>query len=320
MSRIFLSLLLCAGLSAVAQDTGRPYLIPPTVYVGDRATLVIPLSSEKAVNDSLVSLDTQNVPLSPDIDFHRIVLERRPAGSRLLVEFSAFIPGLLELPPIEISGERFAGLRVEISSILDSGETGTVLSGPAPALAIPGTSFLVYGTMGALALILLLALWAGIWGRRRFSGWSTRWKRRRLIVFMWGMEKRLRRNLQKEGKPQNVLNTLSGEFRAFLSFFTGENCRAMTAAELSRLPPELLLPGRGGDQKPDADSTARPGPELEISGDFLGAFFRRCDEFRFSGSNISAAAVLVMLDDLRRFLKNLDRAERNAFRRQGEAA
>jgi hypothetical protein len=320
MNRTFLLLLFCAGLHLAAQDTGRPYLIPPVVHVGDRATLVIPLSGEKAVNDSLVSLDTQHAPLSPDIDFHRIVLERRPSGSRLLVEFSAFIPGLLELPPIEIGGERFAGLRVEISSILESGETGAVLSGLAPALAIPGTSFLVYGTMGALVLILLLALWAGIWGRRRFSGWIVRWKRRRLIVFMWGMEKRLRRNLQKEGKPQNVLNILSGEFRVFLSFFTGENCRAMTAAELGRLPPELLSPGRGEDQKPDADSTVRPGPELETGGDFLGAFFRRCDEFRFSGSDISTAEALGMLDDLRRFLKNLDRAERNASRRQGEAA
>ena len=312
-------------LSAVAQDRSQgqgPYLIPPLVYVGDRATLVIPLAGGTA--DSLVSLDVKNVPFSADIDFHRIILERRTSGSRLLVEFSAFVPGVLELPPIEIGGERFAGLRVEVSSILSSGASGTELSGPAPPLAIPGTSFLVYGTMSGFVLLLLAALWAGIWGRRYFGGWILRWQRRRLIISMWGIEKRLRRTLLKDGKRRDILNTLSAEFRSFLSFFTGENCRAMTAAELGRLPP--LLPERGGNAEAGAgDGAAIPlvdagAMSRALSGEFLGAFFRRCDELRFSGSDIASAEALAVLGDLRRFLKTLDQAERGKLPRQGEAA
>jgi hypothetical protein len=310
---------ICAA--AYAQDRG-PYLIPRTVYVGDRATLVIPLA---AAGNAEMVLDAKNLPLSMDIDFHRIVLERRPSGSRLLVEFSAFTPGLLELPPIEIGGERFAGLRVEINSIISADKDGAVLSGPASPLAIPGTSFLVYGTMGALVLILLLALWLGIWGRRHLGGWILRWKRRRLIVSMWGIEKRLRKELVREGKRRDILNALSGEFRSFLSFFTGENCRAMTAAEFSNIPPELLIQGNleessAGTDAGDSAKKASPGPLPElVNGDFLGTFFRRCDELRFSGSEIAAGDVLAMLGDLRDFLKNLERTE-GTFRPMGEAA
>jgi hypothetical protein len=269
------------------------------VYVGDRATLVIPLAGDTAGSEALVSLDERMFPFSPDMEFHRVVLERRPSGSRLLVEFAAFTTGLLELPPIEIGGERFAGLRVEISSLIGSGENDAVLSGPALPLAIPGTSLLVYGTMGGFVLLFLAALWTGIWGRRHFGGWILKWKRRRLIASMSGVEKRLRRTLLKEGNPRAILNTLSGEFRSFLSFFTGENCRAMTAKELGRLPPELLA-------------------WVESGGDFLSGFFRRCDELRFSGDEIAADDILAMLGDLRQFLKALDRAERGKLPRQGQ--
>ena len=327
--KLWLIVLILIRVSAAAQDRGqggRAYLIPPVVYVGDRATLVIPLAGMNADTNSVVTLDTRRIPLLPDIDFHRVTLERRPSGSRLLIEFSAFVPGVLELPPIEIAGERFTGLRLEVSSILGSGESGMVLSGPAPPLAIPGTSFLVYGTMGGLILFLLLALWAGLWGRRRFGGWILRWKRRRLIISMWAIEKRLRRTLLKEGKRREVLNTLSAEFRSFLSFLTGENCRAMTAGELGRLSPELLVMERRGDQKTGADPGGDNPPRYaeepghELSGAYLGGFFRRCDELRFSGSDIASGDVLAMLGDLRNFLKTLDRAERGKRVPRMEAA
>jgi hypothetical protein len=278
------------------------------VYVGDRATLALPLAGSAAKSAS-VDLDPKRFPLSPDLEIHRVTLERRPSGSRLLVEFSAYTPGVLELPPIEIGGEGFAGLRVTIRSILASEEAGAAaLSAPALPLAIPGTGLLVYGTMGVLALILLLSLLGGAWGRRRLGGWILRWKKRRLIFSMSGIEKRLRRALSRDGSRRDILNTLSTEFRSFLSFFTGENCRAMTAAELGRLPPLAAI---------DKDAAAEPLALL--SGDFLEVFFRRCDALRFSGSPIITGDALAMLGDLRRFLETLYRAERGQFRQKERA-
>jgi hypothetical protein len=293
--------------AAGADDRSRvPYLIPRTVYVGDRAALVVPLAGENAAAERVIALDPRAFPPATDIELHRAQLEYRSSGSRLVVEFSAYAPGTLELPPIEIGGKRFAGLRVTISSVIGSGENGAVLAGPAPPLAVPGASFLIYGTMGAFVLFALFALWAGLWGRRRMAGWITRWKRGRLVVSMWGIEKRLRKNAAKEGSRRDLLNLLSVEFRGFLTFFTGENCRAMTAAEIGNMPAELFAPENG----------AAP----ELSGGFLEAFFRRCDELRFNGSDIVTEDVLAMLDDLRRFLKTLGRPGRGMSTGQGEAA
>ncbi|MDR2480601.1 MAG: hypothetical protein LBD48_14985 [Treponema sp.] len=325
----------------------NPYLIPQTVYVGDRAVLVLPLPDMALVpggKESVISMDRNNFPFAPDIEFYRIALERRASGSRLLVEFSAYTPGILELPVIEIGGGRFAGLRLEIASIIGSGQAGTVLSGPASPLAIPGTSVLVYGTMTSLILILLLFFWAALWGRKRMYGWIQKWKRRRLIVSMSGIEKRLRKSLLKYGNKRDILNTLSAEFRGFLSFFTGENCRAMTAPEFGRLA--SLLPagpaptndntinnydntinnsekisGNNAAGDTSANSNARYEAAAEIlSGGFLGAFFSRCDGLRFSGAVILSDEVIAVLGDLRRFLWTLDRIERGKIRRKEAAA
>ena len=369
MRRIWLlPFLLVSAYSGAQEALQGPYTIPRMVYVGDRAALTLPLAGGNAGREANVSLDPRTFPLSPDLELYRVALEYRPSGRRLLIEFTAFTPGLLELPPIEIGGERFAGLHVEISSVLEPGETGAVLSGPAPPLAIPGTSLLVYGTMGIAALLLLLALWAGLWGRRHLGVQILKWRRRRLIISMWGIERHLRRSVQREGKYRDALNKLSGEFRGFLSFFTGQNCRAMTAAEIGRLPPlgacgtcgflrplaakisdfraplgvckventqncafslsfglkphRLLAPANDGSAPGKNDAYAnyaeyQPG---RSNGGFLGGFFSRCDELRFSGSEIAAGDVLAILGDLRRFLKMLDRAERGTLKAGGEAA
>lgn len=330
-------LVLCSFLTVPAyigaQDSWRNlYIIPRTVYVGDRATLTLPLAGRNAAGETDISFDPRMFPLSPDIELYRVSLERRPSGSRLLVEFSAFTPGVLELPPIEIGGERFTGFHVEISSILGPGETGVLLSGPAPPLAIPGTGLLVYGTMSALVLFLLLGIWAVFWGRRSLGALTLQWKRRCLIISMWAIEKHLRRSLSRGEQYRNILNSLSGEFRSFLSFFTGQNCRAMTAVELERLPPLVSLdedrgspdyaePRSGGSGDTAGIPAREPYNQRSIvtGGAFLGSFFRRCDELRFSGSAIDAADVQAVLGDLRRFLKTLDRAGRGKVRR-GEAA
>jgi hypothetical protein len=308
-----------------AQD--RPYLIPQTVYVGDRATLVLPLphlhAQEGGAKDGTFSLDPKlfPVPASASLVLHRLTLERRAAGSRLLVEFTAYAPGVLELPPVEIGGERFTGLSVEISSLISSDGVGSdgagsVLSPPAPPLAVPGASLLLYGTMGALALIFALLLWGTLWGRGRLAAWFVVWKRRRLIISMRIIEKRLRKRMLKDEGRQEALALLSSEFRAFLSLFTGENCRAMTALELGCLPP--LLPG---EAETGAVPQSRRGSSAQApGGEFLGPFFRRCDELRFSGAEVAADDVLASLDNLRNFLDALDRAARGNGCGTGAAA
>jgi hypothetical protein len=140
------------------------YMVPPKVYVGDRASLVLPLPGLAA--DAKISLE-QLPSSSADLMIHQVALERRPSGSFLTIEFSAYTPGALELPPFEIGGKIYSGLKIEISSILSADESGMVLSGPASPLALPGTSLLVYGTISAAIFLMLLAIWSRVWGRKR---------------------------------------------------------------------------------------------------------------------------------------------------------
>jgi hypothetical protein len=137
ISFILLTALLCTAVFAQNRQNSA-YTIPLKVYVGDRASLVLPLPGITGNRDAKISMDY--IPPSADIDIHHITLEQRPGGSFLTIEFSAYTPGILELPPITIAGEIISGLTIEISSILDPDESGITLSGPAMPLAIPGAS------------------------------------------------------------------------------------------------------------------------------------------------------------------------------------
>ena len=272
-SFVFIVLTCAAGF---AQDrNAEAFMVPSKVYVGDRAALILSLPGFAVKEDS----ETASIASpSADIDIHRALLERRPVGSRLTVEFTAYAPGVLELPSIVIAGEAFDGLKIEISSILESGAAGRVLSDPAPPLAIPGTSMLVYGTVISILCCLSIAFWVLIWGRKNIKGWLAAWEKKRLLSGMMGIEKRLRKALARgDDTYRNILDALSREFRLFLSRFTGERCHAMTASEFTNI-------------------------ESRLNSEFLKDFFRRCDGIRFSGNEINKNDAMSMFDDLKQFL------------------
>jgi hypothetical protein len=280
---------------------GEPYLIPQTVFVGDKASLVVPLglvSDRDGVRELPPYSIASGIPEEKAVlVIHKMRLEIRGGAGQLFIDFTAYAPGLLHLPPIVIPSRTLNDLHVEISSILEEGNEGKVLSDPAPPLAVPGTSFLIYGTIAALLILLLLILGGGLWSRTYFKGWLDRWKRRRLIASIASLERRLRRNLQK-GKSQDygeLLTFLSGELRTFLGLFTGLNCRAMTAGELTMLPP-LEVTGRN-------DSAL-------LGGEYLGRLFRRWDNLRYSGTVIDKENIFAVLDELKQFTETLDRVLR----------
>jgi len=281
---ILLPALACTFGSADTAGTvsaAGAFMVPSKVYVGDRASLILPLPGFAVKSDS----ETASIAsTSIDLDIHRALLERRPIGSRLTVEFTAYAPGILELPSIVVAGEVFNGLTIEISSILEQGASGMVLSDPAPPLAIPGTSLLVYGTIISILCFLSLSFWVMFWGRKRIKSWLAAWERKRLLAGMIGIERRLRKTLARgDDTCRNILDTLSREFRGFLSHFTGERCQAMTAVEFARI-------------------------DLQINREFLKDFFRRCDGIRFGGGEIKKNEAMSMLDDLKQFLAALTSA------------
>ena len=289
---IFIFILTCA-LHAQNKDA---YLIPRQIYVGDAASLVLPLPASSKNEDFVITpYDADLLPSDPNIDFHRIILERRAAGSRLIIEFTPFASGVLILPGIEIGDEYFFGFIVTVNSLID-GRSAPILSSAASALAMPGTAAMLYGSMAAVVFLILLALWFIFKGRAALGKLREKRKRRRLFKSMRNTQKRLYKALSKGAEKREILDKLSQEFKIFLSTLTGNNCRAMTAREFTelflRLPQNLFS-------------------AQEDSAFFLGSFFKRCDELRFSGSDIDSQAVFRLLSELYNFTCMLENKEKD---------
>ena len=282
------ALLLTANIAASGAQ--EAYTVPPQIFVGDRASLIVPLRNFPGQGDTEIPVD--GLSSRPDIDIYRIAIERRPGGSRLVVEFAAFAPGLLELPEFDAEGILFSGLTVSIASVLDS-SLPPILSPPAMPLAVPGTALIVYAAIAGILLFLLLVFVLSLRGRVWLKTAAAALAKRHMLLTMLRAEKRLRRAIAKGMPPREALDCVCAEFRFFLSGFTGENCSAMTAGEIGRLIENL------GVFSMQAENTS-PGSGFE-------SFFDRCDRMRFSGQNIGTQEAAAVLQDLRDFLLALKR-------------
>jgi hypothetical protein len=323
-----LLLVLLSGSWAAAQETVQ--VIPQTVFVGDRARLVAPLHTDAE------PFVLEAPELSGNaIVIHRIELERWDKGARLLIDFTAYRPGILDLPPLailekRIPGQTPAGLQVSIASILEG--DSLVLSEPAPPLPVPGTTILIYGSFAALILMFLLVLGFRLWSRENFKHLLERFRRRALIRMLGKALRQIRKDLATldTRKSGDILTRLSGEFRNFLSLLLGMNCHAMAAGEFLDLPPltppsasisSASIPSASIPINKPEPMAPKPEPLPEpliddeakiLSGSFICGVFRRFDTLRFSGTGIERAELLGILDELLLFTDTLDRAERKS--------
>jgi len=268
---------------------GAAYLIPRQIFVGDPAALILPLpASEQNRSDIILSSPSDDLPSDTNIDFHRIILERRTVGSRLMIEFTPFVPGVLVLPVIEIGDIVFDDLKIVVNSLIDD-RTSPVLSGAASSLMIPGTAIMLYGSLSGIIIFLLLIILFLVKGRTFLKIFIEKWKRKKLFGALRKTVKRLYKEIYKGTDKRYVIDKLSDEFRMFLSQLTGNNCRAMTAKEFERLQASFNQYGEKG-----------------IS---LVIFFRTCDDLRFCGESINSDDLFNLLDDIKQFLLNLERAD-----------
>jgi len=282
------------GLNILHAQSSGAYLIPRQIYIGDPASLILPLpvaaqNYEDVIlkkNDSFS--DNSSFPSDEDIDFHRVILERRITGSRLIIEFTAFVPGFLRFPVIEIGGEKFSDLSITVGALIND-RSERYLSGTASALAMPGTAFMLYGSMALTAAVILLVIWFVLKGRSVLRKLFEKWKRFRLFAGILKTEKRLQKAILKGTDKRVILNMLSEETRVFLSALTGNNCRAMTAREFEIFP-----------------------INVDFQAVYPGDFFRTCDEMRFSGKEIDPQEILKLLADLRQLVYEIETAKESS--------
>jgi hypothetical protein len=303
----FLALCLAAALGA---QEGQPEAsqIPRQLFVGDQGRLILNLGSLFPEAASFTITDPWFLPQSPELRLQRLEFDSR--RGQILIDFTAFAPGELEVPPLKIPqlpGFNLEGCRVSIASVLSPGTSPQnggvlVLSGSVPPLAVPGTALLIYGSSSLMILGLLLLLGLGIWGRPYLGKLMEARRRRRLIRLMGNIGENLRERIPRTS-CQAILKKLSVEFRAFLGYFfdgeSGLDCRAMTAEEFDTLPP-LFSPAAG----------LQP-----VSPASLGNFFRRLDRLRFSGEIAGGGEISTLLDQMEEIL----RARERGFKERGKS-
>ena len=307
---ILFFLLLPCGVSAQTR-TEAPYLIPQIIFVGDPGRLIVSIGRAYARIEPFVWDNSDKLPETPDLVIRRIELERRGGVSRVLVDFVAYAPGTLSLPPIDFPPEAnvpsLVGLEVQVASILDP--TQMVLTEPAPPLAVPGTSLLVYGTLVLLLFLLAMGIVVSFWGRHHFRDFFEQLRRKYLLRKMRRFLRTLNHQCRFEASsnfainssgisprekslaPAHYLTRLSTEFREFLTQFTGVNCRSLTAVEFRGITFEELPP------------RFAPGP------DYLCDLFRSWDILRFSGRGMEMADLFVAMVETEKLLSTLDKAE-----------
>jgi len=302
---ILLFLLFAFYSPLIAQTwTEAPYLIPQIIFVGDSGRLVVPIGRVYARVEPFVWDKPDKLSETQDLVIRRIELERRGGVSRVLIDFIAYAPGTISLPPIDFPPQdanvpqsavpTLSGLVVQVASILDPSQM--ILTEPAPPLAVPGTSFLVYGTLLFFLLLLAMGITASVWGRRRFSNFFERLRRKYLLRSMTRFLHRLNRECRHEASldheassseknpnmPASYLTRLSTEFREFLTQFTGVNCRSLTAGEFI-LPSSFLLP--------------TPHSLCDL--------FRSWDILRFSGRGMEMADLFVAMVETEKIISVL---------------
>ncbi|MDR3247416.1 MAG: hypothetical protein LBT39_01405, partial [Treponema sp.] len=217
------------------------------LYVGDLGHVEVNLGAEFQGVLPFVIEDPRLLPQETDVKIRRVKFDRLRGGrDRLLIDFTAFAPGQLELPQIDLPqlpGFTLEGCRVNIVSMLGGADSLLILSNPASPLAVPGTALIIYGTSTLIVLILLFIMGMGLWGRPYLEGLLEAHRRRRLIRLMRNIGKRLWGKIPSgnvagsSARCQEILRDLSAEFRSFLGYFFNCDCRAMTAAEFLLLPP-----------------------------------------------------------------------------------
>ncbi|MDR2659412.1 MAG: hypothetical protein LBC27_05410 [Spirochaetaceae bacterium] len=248
------------------------YQTPPVIYTGDKGSLVYQLDAFTPLPEGEL-IFPDGLPKTNDIIIDKIILDRR--SRRVIIDFQVFKVGVVPLPPIPFGETELNGLQVNVASILDSDKASMTLSPSAGLLTAPGTFWMivVFSTMLALTLIVIVLIFAK--GGAVFTG--ARNSLRTFILLNW-INFRLRR-LEKRLKnghitEKDALAALSNEIRAFLSRFWMQPCYALSAKEFLY----LTIPHDNG-----AFCAADDGQLLSA----LCAFFKKCDETRFSAAFIS---------------------------------
>ncbi|MCA1949222.1 MAG: hypothetical protein LDL24_01510 [Treponema sp.] len=240
--------------------------VPPQVFVGDKARLVLTLVPKGSSAPRTLVIDVEDkLPQSKSIHITRIELDTHGKNPKMIVDFVPFEPGAILLPTLEIGPYVISRQIVDVASVLEADHGGLETAPPEETLLIPGTRLLLYGTIGFL-FVLVLGLFAFLmWGSAWYAQLQAWFKKRQIL----GNLKKSLDYLEREKKEYSPvkIGELISYLRLYAEMQTGIPCVAKTGREI------------------EAQADLFPNPEQALS---LGHIIRQSDMMRYSGKTVTA--------------------------------
>jgi hypothetical protein len=303
----FLLLLLTAGavLSVVPEELQKesdskecPFLVPAKVFVGDRAQLFVPVTPIIGDTRRTLTIDTaERLPQSDQLRLYKLTLEYQGNKSYIIIDFSAYTPGLVEFPPLSLGPYNLESQQVYIASVLNEQPETMSLSPLEPALLVPGTLILVYTGVFIIILLVVVTLLFVFRGKNIVSRWKENYQKKTSTKRLQRTLKRLESLLDR---PVDFYTMLSTELRRFLSTQTGIDFFPLTGQDLTMMTLPLNF------------------SREEIN--FLSHLLRTGDTVRFGNEPAEAQQLKETIQAVKEFIASLEGTNRQEARKTEEVA
>ena len=159
----------CAFLSVSPLSADGGVLVPREVYVGDTAefSFVTNAFGDLLIPGTVQVLPRENLPSSPLVSVESVLITARADGALVVIRFVPWTSGLVQLPPFSWEKIRVVPPSVRIGSVLEL--TGaSEIAPPRGPLLVPGTTWLLYGMIGAVLAASAVCIFGFLRLRRYF--------------------------------------------------------------------------------------------------------------------------------------------------------
>ena len=256
-------------------DTG--VLVPREVFVGDIAELTFsfPSFSPGIDEGSSVPLPPADFPVSSEVTIKKIDIRQQGKGSAVSIVFVPWKTGTLQIPFFSFRNTIFSPPQIRIASLLE--RTGaTVLEAPRSPLLVPGTTYLLYGSIALVLALVVLLLYAAVKIRTYLGNSQTRNNSAFRVRTAMKRLKVLERQIAKMGADE-WYSRFAAVLRLYLGSFCGGNPNSFNSAT------EKEITARLGSHLESFTNMPHEKVPLQVK---VQSLLSRIDITRFSGYEV----------------------------------
>ncbi|AEJ20490.1 hypothetical protein [Gracilinema caldarium] len=219
---------------SVNSDTLSVVQVPPQVFVGDNAQLVLTMVPNASVGSKTITVDVvDKLPQSKAVQISRIELDPHGKNPKISIDFVAFEPGRIPLPSFEIGPYLITKQAIDVTSVLEGGQAGLETAPLEEPLLIPGSRLLLYSIIAGAVLLAALLLTGLIWGSAWYRNVQTWFRKRQVSRNLKQTLLHIEQGIAQGRNPtSDELGTLLVLLRTYIEQVIAFPCLTKTSQEL----------------------------------------------------------------------------------------